>query len=306
MKRKVIQIADSTQLVSLPRKWCLRNAIKKGDELELVDQGNRILVESPSFAATEQKMKDISLDGLEPYLKYILHALYQKGYSEVVFKYEKQETAQKLQQILHEEMIGFEVVEQTMNSSTIRVVAGALRSEFDTILKRAFQLSVSMFDGLLEVLKTGNILPIKSLTYMQASSSKYTGFCKRMINNKVVYHEETSYIYLLVQYIETLALELKYFCFEIMRLPAEIQNLDPQLHELFKELGRLLKGTFDVYYNYDQLKTLQLIAKKQDIVVKAHEYLRKHEGQQTRFIHYIFNISEHIFRLLRAKMELES
>ena len=37
MKRKVIQIADSTQLISLPRKWSLAHGIKKGDELEITD-----------------------------------------------------------------------------------------------------------------------------------------------------------------------------------------------------------------------------------------------------------------------------
>ena len=38
MKRKVIQIAESTQLVSLPRKWALANNIRRGDELEVTVQ----------------------------------------------------------------------------------------------------------------------------------------------------------------------------------------------------------------------------------------------------------------------------
>ena len=35
MRRKVIQIAESTQLISLPRKWALKYNIKKGEELEI-------------------------------------------------------------------------------------------------------------------------------------------------------------------------------------------------------------------------------------------------------------------------------
>ena len=35
MKRKVIQIANSTQLISLPRKWSQKYGVKKGDEITI-------------------------------------------------------------------------------------------------------------------------------------------------------------------------------------------------------------------------------------------------------------------------------
>ena len=37
MKRKVIQIANSTQLISLPRKWSQKYGVKKGDEINNFD-----------------------------------------------------------------------------------------------------------------------------------------------------------------------------------------------------------------------------------------------------------------------------
>ena len=43
MKRSVIQIANSTQLISLPRKWSLKFNIQKGDELEVEEEGNKLL-----------------------------------------------------------------------------------------------------------------------------------------------------------------------------------------------------------------------------------------------------------------------
>ena len=35
MKRRVIQIGNSTQLISLPRKWAQQFGVKKGDEILL-------------------------------------------------------------------------------------------------------------------------------------------------------------------------------------------------------------------------------------------------------------------------------
>ncbi len=305
IKRKVIQIADSTQLVSLPRKWSLRNNIKKGDELEIVDKGINLLIESDGGDSLELKGITIDLDGIERYMKYILHALYHKGYSEVKFTYNKDKTAQTLQQILHEEMIGFEVVEQTLNSSTIRVVAGALSSEFDVILKRAFMLVVSMYDGILEVIKTGNILPIKSLIYMEANNRKYSSFCKRMINKRLINGENITYLYLIVIRVEQLAVCQKHLCYEMMKLPQEIKEIDHELLDLFKETGEMMKSLYDVYYNYELNKLLPLFEKKSEIINKGQLFLRRHEGHQIRLVHYIFNLSKHMFDLMRAKMQLE-
>ena len=44
MRRKVLQIAESTQLISLPRKWTLKYNIQKGDELEVEENGNKIQI----------------------------------------------------------------------------------------------------------------------------------------------------------------------------------------------------------------------------------------------------------------------
>ena len=44
IKRRVIQIANSTQLISLPRKWTIQHNIKKGDELDVQEDGSKIIL----------------------------------------------------------------------------------------------------------------------------------------------------------------------------------------------------------------------------------------------------------------------
>ena len=58
MGRKVIQIADSTQLISLPRQWTKKYNVKKGDELEVVEKDNMLEV---STKRADQEM-EITLD----------------------------------------------------------------------------------------------------------------------------------------------------------------------------------------------------------------------------------------------------
>jgi len=81
MKRKVIQIANSTQLVSLPRKWALEQGIKKGDEINVSIIGNALLINTDRDSSTK---KEIDLDVTDvdrTTLINVIRALYRKGYN---------------------------------------------------------------------------------------------------------------------------------------------------------------------------------------------------------------------------------
>ena len=66
MKRKVIQIAESTQLISLPRKWAIENNIRKGDELEIEIKPNSLVVTTTT--EREPLAVNVDLSGFEPLL----------------------------------------------------------------------------------------------------------------------------------------------------------------------------------------------------------------------------------------------
>lgn len=46
MKRKVIQLADTTQGITLPRKWSVSHNLKKGEFLEVEDRAGFLVVKS--------------------------------------------------------------------------------------------------------------------------------------------------------------------------------------------------------------------------------------------------------------------
>ena len=62
MKRRVIQIAESTQLVSLPRKWAKKYNIKKGDELEVEIEGSSVRITTDNVIEVTKKALQIGID----------------------------------------------------------------------------------------------------------------------------------------------------------------------------------------------------------------------------------------------------
>ena len=82
MKRRVIQIANSTQLISLPRKWTQKYGVKKGDEMEVEEQGNKILISTEKGA--ELGHIEIDVTGLDrTTILYYIQTLYRTGYDEI-------------------------------------------------------------------------------------------------------------------------------------------------------------------------------------------------------------------------------
>ena len=151
IKRRVIQIAGSTQLVSLPRKWAIKNNIKKGDEIDVIEDGDKIIVSANDVKKSEKVKLDIN-----NYKLFVLRAvasLYKSGYDEVELKFDDFKLVKDLPQQINELLPGFEVLDQTTNSLLIKSVATEDNAEFDSALRRIFIVTVAMGRNIFEILE---------------------------------------------------------------------------------------------------------------------------------------------------------
>src|SRR3989338_4074636 len=85
MKRKVAKIGSSTLMISLPNKWARQHSIKKGDEIEIEEQGKRLVISLDK--ELELDKKEIEIKEVGSIIGRILVALYKSGYDEIKIKY---------------------------------------------------------------------------------------------------------------------------------------------------------------------------------------------------------------------------
>ncbi|MEM4247397.1 MAG: AbrB/MazE/SpoVT family DNA-binding domain-containing protein, partial [Candidatus Woesearchaeota archaeon] len=141
MKRKVIQIADSTQLVSLPRKWCLQHGIRKGDEVEVEENGNKIQISTAKEALLETAK--IHFSNSDTFLQRPLMTFYRLGYDQVEITFDDPQVIPRIQDEI-ERLMGFEIVNQTERSCVVKNVASAMDTEFESILRRIMLMLIEM------------------------------------------------------------------------------------------------------------------------------------------------------------------
>lgn len=304
MKRKVIQIADSTQLISLPRKWAIQHGIQKGDELDISEKGNTLIItagnSNQSFTKTEIDVKEI-----ESYLKYVLQGMYKKGYDEVIIHFQNSSLMVELQELLHRQTIGFEVVSQSKKSCIIRAVAGGFEREYHTMFRRAFRTLISMSEGVLDMIITENASAAVSLVYLEEDNNKYSSFCRRILNkNATAAIKNINLEYCMIEQIEQMADEYKYLCKYVLSKPKSLVNISRDIVKLYKNLSAYLKKVHEVFYSYDIKRAVPLFQKRKDIIKHAYSIGESVDHtSEVRLIHYAVNITQKLNDLLRYKME---
>ncbi|MFH1511318.1 MAG: hypothetical protein ABIF10_06510, partial [Candidatus Woesearchaeota archaeon] len=273
MRRKVIQIAESTQLVSIPRKWAVKHNILKGDELEIVEEADRLCVYTSKKPL--QRMKDMDISQLTSVLPKVLHALYKAGFDEVRLTYSRPEVVGRIQQKLQDEMVGFEMIEQKTNCCVIKSFSEGVESEFDVTLRRVFLLLKSMTGGLLEAIEGYDVNIIKSLRRLEKSNNKYTGYCRRIIN-RGNYSKRWSYLmYCVLEELENIADEIKYLCDYLIENPKRLRELGAACLDLYSQLDTFLNDTYAVFWAFDLGKCVELFHRRKALVKRQKRFNQK-------------------------------
>ena len=182
MRRKVIQIADSTQLVSLPRKWALKQGIKKGDEVE-VSESPKGLVISVANSKEQEKTLEINIDNASKFLRRLLFSPYIQGYTEIKVNYNDPLVFDLISNEV-QLLMGYEIITQAANYCVIRSVATALDNDFDNILKRIFISTNMMLSELINSFENSDFDKMVNLKSLELTNNKLSYFCLRLLNIK--------------------------------------------------------------------------------------------------------------------------
>ena len=296
MMRKVIQIADSTQLVSLPRKWALQHGIKKGDEVEVAEEGNKIIISTESLAPLDKKEIDVS--ELEPMILRAIVALYKKGVDEIKVTFNEPNLINSVQKLIGKEAVGFEITDQGKNYCIIKQVSGELE-DFDPLLRRTLLLLVSMADRTYEALKSGSQDELRNTAFLEEANNRFTTSCRRFLNKKgYPDSRKTGPLYYIVEELENLADQYKYICLHFSDGKKAVK-INPEVISVFKKTNEILRSFCEIFYKYEPKKMAAIGKERKEIIKHMFRLLEKtKDHNDTVLLHYSITIFNKIFCLI--------
>lgn len=195
MKRRVIQHGPSSLIVSLPKAWVKKNGVKKGDELEVVDNNNKLEIATHNLRREDSV--NINVTGLNrtTILIYI-QSMYRKGYEEInitfnnekTIHYRKQEEVSVLKVIeeIITRFIGVEIVKQTRNYVQIKQISEDSHKNFGVLVKRVIYLTTEAFRELERCLFDSNHKNITTIEHHHKNITKFINYTMRLINKGTV------------------------------------------------------------------------------------------------------------------------
>ncbi len=291
MKRKTIQLAGKTLVLSLPSKWVKENNIHKGDELEVTPKRAELTITSHNAPAVQKAEINIAGMDYSSVWHYVI-AAYCKGFEEIGIIFDKPfikdrynkniKTTDALLNII-DGLIGMEIVRQGRNFCLIKEVSRIQKEEFPNMLRRLFFLIQGIADDSFEAVKNKDKSALNNILLLENNINKFSHYCLRSL--KFFDNNEFAFI------IRALEMLSDKYCFIIKNLRA---NELPYV----QMLNELLSDFHEAFYN---LNSLKLTGYHNKIIVLKNSLLKKNIENK----HVIIDILDITMEVLNAGLFLE-
>lgn len=280
MKRKVIQIAESTQLVSLPRQWAKKYNVKKGDELEVTVKDNILEVSTEKKDQLSEITIDITqLDRTSVF--YALRSAYRRGFDIIKVKFNNKttmhyRTGEKVlvSSLLHQELrrwVGMQIIEQKENYFVYKSISKPSFEEFDLMLRRTFLLLMDACDEFVKAVGEKDALTLGAMDEKFYNILIFITYCQRLLN-KIGYSEKykNSLLYVLLVNMNKIGDILRYGARDAINL----QKVNPKTTAVLKDIFGTVRIYYDLFYKFDLTKFTQ-IYKVRDTILRDIDALKK-------------------------------
>jgi phosphate uptake regulator len=247
MKRKINQVGTGTLTVSLPSKWVKTCGVKKGDEIELAEAEQGLIIRCGEL---KQVKKEIiyHLDTEKALMRRLLTGPYVKGISKITINYKNPEIYKKIQEAMRL-LLGFEIVEQGKEYVVLEEISQSTDEKFLNILNRLFFMFKSFANEVQQYLKAP-YKNVDSLIDAEIAIDRLTYYCRRLVNLQRIDIKpyESSSIYHVICLLENASDELK----KIIRNFYKKKKIyyDKSLDIVFEEFGKTIELTHKKLTNY--------------------------------------------------------
>lgn len=183
MRRKLVQQGAATLMVSLPRKWTKELNLKKGDEIEIEESGNDLVLSRERVE--QKKTTKINLtQHTESSVRTALVNAYRAGYDRIEIVFQDEKRYQIILNTITDYIIGFDIIQKGTKSCIIENITEPSEDQFDVLFRKILYNIRLLIKGTEDRLKNKtDFAEFRQITY---KIHQYDNFCRRVISKKHV------------------------------------------------------------------------------------------------------------------------
>ncbi len=257
MKRRVVKHGPVTLIISLPSGWVKRQGIMSGDEIDVEEQADGLLIRSDT--KSEELIAEFETTSLDrTTLMYTIRGYYRLGYDSltIIFassgiKYGAKGTELPVIDVIREEvarLIGYEIVHEEEGMCTIRDLQSPSMKDFDAVLRRVLLL---VSDAARELSQgVGNKSRLATINHKHDTITKFVSYCLRMLSKKSSPDISSKYLFHVIASLDRLTDLIKYAARDLYDKP----KISMQLKKILEINAESMTDYASVHYKYDAEK----------------------------------------------------
>jgi len=289
-KRKIMQMSNSSFIVTLPKDWANLNELNKGEEIEFQDIGNDLIIKGK-----KEKELEISLDLSKMSYDLIWRHLicsYRKGANKLTVKYGNKENLGYIMYFV-KDLTGWAIVKQDSEKVIIKDLISVETTDFDDTFKKVFLLVLDISQQTLEGLKKQDKEALENIKYFDYNINKFSNLCLRILNLKGNEYTRTNSLYKIISTLEEIADEYRKLA--IFYTPAKLSS---ELVGIFEKVNKLLEMFFEVFYKFSSKKLIDLYVYAEELLAEMKHFKRSSLTETRTFatlftlLHMIKSLSE--------------
>ncbi len=303
VKRKLVKQGNNALTVTLPSSWTSRFNLKAGNEVEVSEMGENIVISSDVL--DNSKKTAIDLSNTDIMLYRILAALYKAGYDEIEIKYSTLKELETAQQTIRDEFIGFEIVEHRKNSFTLKRITKIDYRDFDIMLRRMFLIVKSVHEDMITAIEKEDTDFLRTIVLRDWDVNKFGEFCRRTLNKYGINVQQNySPVYYIVEELEKIGDSYRDMCKFIIETAN--YNIDKEIILMLNEINEFFNQFYELYFKFSINKTVEFGKRRYELKEKIMNMLDNDalikKKSNTRLIMYLNEVLSGLWNMNGALM----
>lgn len=269
MKRKINKVGKNTLTVSLPSKWVKENKIESGDEIDLIEEGNSLILTQEENRKIEKEIK-VCTDSLTYFsLARIFGVAYKGHYNKLILIHNKKTIIhpkdgkeKDLKKIIHQQVsrqVGAEIVSQTKDKTEIEYLAIENEENLERIERRILYLFKETNKELIDHINNDFKTFYESSYDRHDMISKFINYFLRIQCRNNKNKEENNIIYALYVKLDELADKIRHLSETLMEY-----KCSDKMKEILIEIFNIFHELYENFISKKQLSQ-KIIQKRYDI-----------------------------------------
>lgn len=297
--RKIIQIAENTQVMTLPSKWLRQFNLRKGDTVQIQDIYNKIIISTELPTAVYDTQVDFSKIKTIEATESVLSSLYKKGFDNITIICRDHETRANISKVLKHILREFRLDVERETFVVIKNVQVEDQNQISNGIQRSFATTLTLADQILVEIKF-NKKNLLHLLYLEEENDHVTSQTQRLLN-KFGFSEfqKTTFVYAIVRDIEKMC---DHYADLIVFLEKnKKEKLNKDIIEYFEQTNRLLRDYYGLFNRFDINEVAKLKERRKELQEKGQSLLKNSPA-----VHFLLSINEKLTELSGSLIALKN